>query len=116
MTPVSLPRDRFAPRRLALRAIMDGRGVDAVILSRPRSLAHYGGLAAPGGALLVVTAREALLLQTGGWERAAALLPNGCALGHENAAAEELAVLVQALGPRRVLCLAAEIARQVEGR
>lgn len=116
MPPVSLPRDGFAPRRLALRAIMDGRGVDALILSRPRSLAHYGGHAAPGRALLVVTAREALLLQAGEWERAAELLPRGCALGHENAPAEELAVLVRTLGPRRVLDLAGEIARQVGGR
>lgn len=111
MTPVPLPRDDLAPRRLALRAIMDGRGADAVVLSRPRSLAHYAGPGAAREGLLVVTAREALLLLAGDWAGAGRLLRAGCALGHDGAPAEALA----ALGAGRLLCLSAEIARQIEG-
>lgn len=123
MPAIPLPRHSPALRRLALRAIMDGRGVEAVILSSPRSLAHYGGMADADGALLVVTAREARFVQVqagnarGAWSLAAALLPWGCALGHEAAAADErgLAALVQVVRPRRVLCIAADVARQIEG-
>ena len=98
------PSDSLALRCLALRAIMDGRGVEAAVLSSPRSLAHYGG-SAPGtgtGALLVVTAREALWVAadagdwTKTWAEAARLLPEGCALGHEGGAADGLAALAQA--------------------
>ena len=114
--------DSLALRCLALRAIMDGRGVEAAVLSSPRSLAHYGG-GAPGtgtGALLVVTAREALRVAadagdwTKTWTEAARLLPEGCALGHEGGAADGLAALAQALKPRRMLCIGAEVARQIE--
>lgn len=116
------PSDSLALRCLALRAIMDGRGVEAAVLSSPRSLAHYGG-DAPGtgtGALLVVTAREALWVAahvgdwTKTWAEAARLLPEGCALGHESGAADGLAALAQALKPRRILCIGAEVARQIE--
>lgn len=116
------PSDSLALRCLALRAIMDGRGVEAAVLSSPRSLAHYGG-DAPGtgtGALLVVTAREALWVAadagdwTKTWAEAARLLPEGCALGHEGGAADGLAALAQALKPRRILCIGAEVARQIE--
>lgn len=101
---------------------MDGRRVAAVVLSSPRSLAHYGG-SAPGtgtGALLVVTAREALWVaadagdRTKTWAEAARLLPEGCALGHEGGAADGLAALAQVLKPRRMLCIGAEVARQIE--
>lgn len=115
------PSDSLALRCLALRAIMDGRGVEAAVLSSPRSLAHYGG-SAPGtgtGALLVVTAREAQWAADAGdwtktWAEAAQLLPEGCALGHESGAADGLAALAQVLKPRRMLCIGAEVARQIE--
>ena len=116
------PSDSLALRCLALRAIMDGRGVEAAVLSSPRSLAHYGG-GVPGtgtGALLVVTAREALWVaadagdRTKTWAEAARLLPEGCALGHEGGAADGLAALAQVLKPRRMLCIGAEVARQIE--
>lgn len=116
------PSDSLALRCLALRAIMDGRGVEAAVLSSPRSLAHYGG-DAPGtgtGALMVVTAREALWVAahagnwTKTWAEAAQLLPEGCALGHESGAADGLAALAQVLKPRRMLCIGAEVARQIE--
>lgn len=96
---------------------MDGRGVEAVILCSPHSLAHYGGTAAEG-ALLVVTAREARWVRPGAgetWALAAALLPRGCALGHDGDAARCLGALVRLVRPRRVLCLAPDIARQVGG-
>ena len=116
------PSDSLALRCLALRAIMDGRGVEAAVLSSPRSLAHYGG-DAPGtgtGALLVVTAREAQWVAahagdwTKTWAEAARLLPEGCALGHEGGAADGLAALAQVLKPRQILCIGAEVARQIE--
>lgn len=120
--PVPPASDTLALRCLALRAIMDGRGLEAVILSTPRSLAHYGGVRAgqePGG-LLVVTAREALRVPASAeeletWERAAHLLPRGCALGHEGGMAEGLSLLARRLAPRRMLCIGAEVARQVAG-
>ena len=114
------PSDSLALRCLALRAIMDGRGVEAAVLSSPRSLAHYGGDAPGTGALLVVTAREALWVaadagdRTKTWAEAARLLPEGCALGHEGGAADRLEALAQVLKPRRILCIGAEVARQIE--
>ena len=106
---------------------MDGRGVDAVILSSPRSLAHYAGVT-PGdgkGPLLVVTAREARLVEPGDragedaadiWGRAAALLPAGCALGYESHAMGDgaLATLERAVRPRRMLCISADVGGQVD--
>jgi|GEM_PF-5780058 len=118
--PHSAAPDRFASRQMALRAIMDGRGVDAVILSSPRSLAHYGGVEGGHGRsrLLVVTAREALLVGPdevpGIWAAAAALLPPGCALGHDGgASAEALRRVERVARPRRMLSLSAEVARQI---
>lgn len=110
--------DRLATRHLALRAIMDGRGVDAVILSSPSSLAHYGGMVAVPPRLLVVTAREAQPVGPGGdiWAEAAALLPPGCALGHEDDAPQAaLRKLGDLLGPRRMLSISADLARQIAG-
>lgn len=112
--------NRLAIRQMALRAIMDGRGVDAVILSSPRSLAHYGGIEAGERQprLLVVTARAALPVGPEGatdiWAAAAALLPPGCALGHEgDASAEALRMVAHVAQPRRLLSISAEVARQI---
>lgn len=116
----------FAARRMALRAIMDGRGVDAVVLSSPLSLAHYGGVRREGGGphLLVVTARDAVLVGPGDpgaafdpWTEAAALLPSTCALGHEDDAADGggLSALTRVARPRGTLSLSADLARQIAG-
>lgn len=45
-------------RQMALRAIMDGRGAEVVVLRDPALVAHYGGAALPGGTVLLVTATE----------------------------------------------------------
>lgn len=125
----------LATRRLALRAIMDGRGADSVILCVPASLAHYGGPEGRRGALLVVTAQVAHLLAgaagkggpesgVGGtpqhpprppWLAAAELLRRGCALGYEGSCldADALALLKARLAPARLLDLGPDIARQV---
>lgn len=115
--------DRLSTRRLALRAIMDGRGLDAVILSSPRSLAHYGGIGGIGGdgggrRLLVVTAREALPVGPaegpGLWAEAAALLPPGCALGHEGQIPDDaLREIARLARPRGMLSISAEVSRQM---
>lgn len=114
--PVPAP-DRLAGRQLALRAIMDGRGLDAVMLSSLPSLAHYGGVGeGDAPCLLVVTAREARLAgpghPSGIW--AAALLPDNCALGHEDdVPADALAAVQRLRRPRRLLSISTDIARQI---
>ena len=120
--PLTQPDDRLAARRLALRAIMDGRGVEAVVLSSAPALAHYGG-PEPGG-LLLVTAREARPVHgetdVSPWAMAAKLLPAGCALGHEEGGHEEgmsegegLAGLARRVRPRLIVDLSADLARQI---
>ena len=52
------PSDSLALRCLALRAIMDGRGAEVVVLRDPALVAHYGGARLPGGTVLLVTATE----------------------------------------------------------
>ena len=97
---------------------MDGRGVDAVILSSPPSLAHYGGMADSRPCLLVVTAREAQPVGPDGdiWAEAASLLPHGCALGHEDDVPEAALRKLEALfRPRRMLSISADLARQIAG-
>ena len=64
------PARRHA-RLLALRAIMDGRGVPVVVLRGTAAVAHYADLPAAEGAVLVVTATEAVLLERGVGEAAA---------------------------------------------
>ncbi|MBB1491099.1 MULTISPECIES: hypothetical protein [unclassified Paracoccus (in: a-proteobacteria)] len=116
--PMPIP-DRLAGRQLALRAIMDGRGLDAVILSSLPSLAHYGGLGSgDASCLLVVTAREARLAWPGHppgiWAEATALLPDNCALGHEDdVPADALAAVQRLRRPRRLISISADIARQI---
>lgn len=120
--PAPVPRGVLAMRQMALRAIMDGRGVDSVILSASASLAHYGGLA-PGG-LLVVTAQAAQPVAgragEGGaprpfWPGAAELLRQGCRLGYEGdwIDADALALLVARLAPAGLLDIGPEVARQI---
>lgn len=122
LPPAPAPRGVLAVRQMALRAIMDGRGVDSVILSAPASLAHYGGLAR--GALLVVTAQAAqpVARRTGEdgppgpfWPGAAALLRRGCRLGYEGGwiDADALALLVARLAPAGLLDIGPEVARQI---
>lgn len=115
-------RGLLASRQMALRAIMDGRGVDSVILSAPASIAHYGGQAGPNAGLLIVTARNAHLLGTGAgtdadaqWVRAAGLLRRGCALGYEGRFLDPRAVarFKTLLAPARVLDIGPQIARQI---
>lgn len=112
MADATLPHpDRPAARLLALRAIMDGRGVEGVILSSPRSLAHYGGPGMGKGGLLVVTARAAVAARS--WAEAAALLPPGCALGHDGQIPEDALGEIERLArPRGVLSISADVARQ----
>ena len=135
LPPAPVPRGVLAMRQMALRAIMDGRGVDSVILSAPASLAHYGGLApggllvahygglAPGG-LLVVTAQAAQPVAgragEGGpprpfWPGAAGLLRQGCRLGYEGdwIDADALALLVARLAPAGLLDIGPEVERQI---
>lgn len=116
------PRGLPALRQLALRAIMDGRGVDSVILSAPASIAHYGAGPGPVGGLLIVTACNAHLLAAGPgteadalWMRAAGLLRRGCALGYEGRDLDPRAVarLKTLLTPARLLDIGPQIARQI---
>lgn len=121
LPPAPVPRGVLAMRQMALRAIMDGRGVDSVILTAPASLAHYGGLA-PGG-LLVVTAQAAQPVAGGVgagsprpfWPGAAELLRQGCRLGYEGdwIDADALALLVARLAPAGLLDIGPEVARQI---
>ncbi|HHW35069.1 MAG TPA: hypothetical protein GXX24_13170 [Paracoccus solventivorans] len=122
LPPAPAPRRALAMRQMALRAIMDGRGVDSVILSAPASLAHYGGMA-PGG-LLVVTAQAAQpvpgIAGEGGpprpfWPGAAELLRRGCRLGYEGGwiDADALALLVARLAPAGLLDIGPEVERQI---
>lgn len=98
---------------------MDGRGLDAVILSAPRSLAHYAGQEDDGRQrLLVVTARAVSPVGPDRmpdlWASAAALLPSGCALGHDGDIPDPALRIVERLArPRRLLSISAEVARQV---
>jgi hypothetical protein len=113
--PIALPAtEPFSVRRLALRAIMDGRGLDVVILSAARSLAHYGGTA-PLGGLLVVGAGEAWRVAPhdgcADWAAAAALVRPGSALGYDELAP---GMLGQITRPQRMLCIASDIARQID--
>lgn len=116
--PMPAP-DRLAGRQLALRAIMDGRGLDTVILSSQPSLAHYGGIGeGDAPCLLVVTAREARLVRpghpAGTWAEATALLPDNCALGHEDdVPPDALERLRRTRRPRRLISISADIARQI---
>lgn len=59
-TPPSAPR--HPARLLALRAIMDGREVEAVVLRDPACVAHYAGRDEVADAVLVVTAGDAVLI------------------------------------------------------
>lgn len=116
------PRGLVASRQMALRAIMDGRGLDSVILSAPASIAHYGGDPGQNANLLIVTARNAHPLGTGAgtdadalWMRAAGLLKHGCALGYEGSFLDPraLARFTTLLTPARLLDIGPEIARQI---
>lgn len=122
--PPAASRGLLAMRQMALRAIMDGRGVDSVILSAPASVAHYGKLAQ--GALLVVTAQAAqpvpgIAGEGAGdqprpfWPGAADLLPRGCRLGYEGdwIDADALALLVARLAPAGLLDIGPEVERQI---
>lgn len=64
--PAPLPMSRLR----AVRAIMDGRGVQAAVVSDPVTLAWFG---ASGGAILLVLAGEAVLVPQGaaGWDEVA---------------------------------------------
>ena len=122
LPPAPVPRGVLAMRQMALRAIMDGRGVDSVILTAPASLAHYGVLA-PGG-LLVVTAQAGQPVAGGAgaespprpfWPGVAELLRRGCRLGYEGdwIDADALALLVARLAPAGLLDIGPEVARQI---
>lgn len=95
------PARRHA-RLLALRAIMDGREVPVVVL-RGAAVAHYADLPAAEGAVLVVTAADAVLLEAEGgegaerlrhervsperlWDRVAALIGQRQPVGHDGEA------------------------------
>lgn len=122
--PPAASRGLLAMRQMALRAIMDGRGVDSVILSAPASVEHYGKLAR--GALLVVTAQAAQpvpgMAREGAeeqprpfWPGAADLLPKGCRLGYEGEwiDADALELLVARLAPAGLLDIGPEVERQI---
>lgn len=108
----------LAARQMALRAIMDGRGLDSVILCQQAHVAHYADPDCPG-ALVVVTAGAARLIKAipgdpfAAWGEAAALLRQGCALGHDGPGKVVLDRLEQVLAPERVLDISAELRRQI---
>ena len=96
------PARRHA-RLLALRAIMDGREVPVVVLRGAAAVAHYADLPAAEGAVLVVTAADAVLLEAEGgegaerlrhervsperlWDRVAALIGQRQPVGHDDEA------------------------------
>lgn len=128
MRQPGLPPEARTARLLALRAVMDGRGLDAAILSSARSLAWCEGeVAMDCRPLLVVTAGRAQLVRVGvpggewpaalpvSWISAARLLPRGCALGYEADALDEgaLDMIEKLAAPRRMLSISRDIARQI---
>lgn len=77
-----LPPSVRLTRLRALRAIMDGRGVDTVILGDPANVAHYADIMPGTGVALIVFASGALLIGAGadgGAEGGLQSLPGGWA-------------------------------------
>ena len=92
-------------RQMALRAIMDGRGAEVVVLRDPALVAQYGGTGLPGGAVLLVTATE--VRAVGDEAQAARTLDRAArVVGHDGSGG---------LGAGEALDLGAVIRRQVVG-
>ncbi|KGJ17233.1 hypothetical protein [Paracoccus sanguinis] len=92
-------------RQMALRAIMDGRGAEVVVLRDPALVAHYGGAGLPGGTVLLVTATEVRAVGDGA-QAAGALDRGERVVGHDGSGG---------LGAGEALDLGAVIRRQAAG-
>lgn len=93
-------------RQMALRAIMDGRGAEVVVLRDPALVAHYGGAGRPGGTVLLVTATE--VRAVGDEAQAAGVVGRAArVVGHDGSGG---------LGTGEALDLGAVIRRQVAGQ
>ena len=92
-------------RQMALRAIMDGRGAEVVVLRDPALGEHYGGAGLPGGTVLLVTATE--VRSVGDETEAAGALGRAArVVGHDGSGG---------LGAGETLDLGAVIRRQAAG-
>ena len=134
-------QDEYATRLKGLRAIMDGRGVDAVVLTSMHNIAYYSGfLYCSFGRpyALVVTARDATTVSAGidagqpwrrgawdnitytdwartnFWTTVAGLAGTGKAVGFEgdHLTLQQKARLDEALSPSQTVCIAADTMRQ----
>lgn len=92
-------------RQMALRAIMDGRGAEVVVLRDPALVAHYGGAGRPGGTVLLVTATE-VRVAVDEAEAAGTLCRAARVVGHDGSGG---------LAAGEALDLGAVIRRQVAG-
>ncbi|WP_134726438.1 hypothetical protein [Paracoccus luteus] len=104
-------------RLLALRAIMDGRGVDVAVLTSAAAIAWHGG---GDGAALVVTAGCRVAVDRGGdglWPAVARIAGTGRVVGYEGGGmtAPGRAALDAALMPRRAVDISADVLRGIGG-
>ena len=107
---------------LGLRAIMDGRGVEAVVLTSDHAIGWYGtglpgALARPGA--LVVTARASVPVSGSDpaalWSGVAGVVGRGRTVGYQGdcLTPQDRAAMQAALAPRHAIDVGPDILRQI---
>ena len=110
-------RQDHGGRLLALRAIMDGRGVEVAVLTSAGAIAWYAG--GDAAALVVTAGRRVAVVRCGSglWPAVARIAGTARAIGYEGGGltAPDMVPLNAALIPRRTVDISADVLRQIGG-